>query len=227
MKEKLARAIRILNMEGLVAFSGHISGRIPGAQTFFIHPMSMSRAEVKPSDLCEVTLAGKQISGTARVPDETDIHAAVYRARKDVSCVLHIHPHYLIVPSLVGKDLIPVSGRGAIFGARVPVFPHAEKVVTPEFADRMAQVLGNGRAVVLKGHGAVVAEGAVESVLTAALYLEENAQLLVDAMSVGTPLPMTPEELKRAADETYQPSSIFKTWDYYIGKGKQHGIFWD
>lgn len=103
LKEKLARAIRILNMEGLVAFSGHISGRVPGGRTFFIHPVSMPRSEVKPSDMCEVTPAGKQVSGTGRVPDETDIHAAVYRARKDVSCVLHIHPHYIIVPSLVGK----------------------------------------------------------------------------------------------------------------------------
>ena len=227
LKEKLARAIRILNMEGLVAFSGHISGRVPGSRTFFIHPVSMPRSEVRPSDMCEVTLGGKQLSGTERVPDETDIHAAVYRARKYVSCVLHVHAHYSIVPSLVGKDLIPVSGHGAIFGAKVPVFPHAEKIATPQLADQMAKVLGNGRAVVLKGHGAVIAEGTVESVVTAALYLEENAQLLVDAMSVGTPIPMTPEELKAAVDETYQPTSIFKTWDYYIQKGKTIGIFWD
>lgn len=120
-----------------------------------------------------------------------------------------------------------MSGHGAIFGAKVPVFPHAEKIVTPDFADRMAGVLGSGRAVVLKGHGAVIAEGTVESVVTAALYLEENAQLLVDAMSVGTPIPMTPQELKAAAAETYQPTSIFKTWEYEIEKGKKAGIFWD
>ncbi len=227
LKEKLARAIRILNMEGLVAFSGHISGRVPGGQTFFIHPMDMPRGEVKPSDMCEVTLEGKQISGTDRAPDETDIHAAVYRARKDVSCVLHVHPHYTIIPSLVGKDLIPVSGHGAIFGPKVPVFPHAEKIANPRLADQMAKVLGDGRAVVLKGHGAVIDEGTVESVVTAILYLEENAKLLVDAMSVGTPIPMTPDELKAAADETYQPTSIFKTWDYYMQKGKRNHIFWD
>jgi hypothetical protein len=57
--------------------------------------------------------------------------------------------------------------------------------------------------------------------------MEENAELLVHAMSVGTPVPMTPEELQKAADETYQPTSIFKVWDYYIEKGHQKGIFWD
>jgi len=227
LKDRLARAIRILNMEGLVAFSGHISARIPGSQTFFIHPSSMSRAEVTPGDLCEVTIEGKQISGKDSVPDETDIHAAVYRARKDANCVLHIHPHYIIIPSLVGKDLIPVSGHGCIFGAVTPVYPNPSKISSRTKADEMAKILGKGRAVVLKGHGAVITEGTVEAVVTAAVYMEENAQLLQDARASGTPIPFTAEEIREAADETYQPSSITKTWEYYIEKGSKAGIFWD
>lgn len=227
LKDKLARAIRILNIEGLVAFSGHISARIPGSQTFFIHPGSMSRAEVTPGDLCEVTIDGKQISGKDPVPDETDIHAAVYRARKDANCVLHLHPHYIIIPSLVGKDLVPVSGHGSIFGAVTPVYPNPSKIADKRKADEMARILGKGRAVVLKGHGAVITEGTVEAVVTAAVYLEENAQLLQDARASGTPIPFTEEEIREAADETYQPSSITKTWDYYVEKGTKAGVFWD
>ena len=77
-----------------------------------------------------------------------------------------------------------------------------------------------GQALELDFLGPALPRGLVE-------HLEENAQLLVDAMSVGTPIPMTPEELKAAVDETYQPTSIFKAWDYYIQKGKTNGIFWD
>jgi ribulose-5-phosphate 4-epimerase/fuculose-1-phosphate aldolase len=227
LKDKLARAIRILNMEGLVAFSGHISARIPGANTFFIHPSETPRSDVKPSDMCEVNLEGKQLSGPSYVPSETDIHSAIYRSRKDVNAVIHIHPHYVIIPSLVGKDLIAISGHGAIFGAKLPVFPNQDKISTREEADKMAKTLGSGRAVVMRGHGAAVAEGTVEAVLTAAMYLEENSKLLVDAMAVGTPIPMTAEEIKEAADDTYQPSSVIKAWDYYIEKGQKAGIFWD
>lgn len=227
LKDKLARAIRILNMEGLVAFSGHISARIPGADTFFIHPSETPRSDVKPSDICEVTIEGKQISGPSAVPSETEIHSAIYRARKDVNSVLHIHPHYIIIPSLVGKDLIAISGHGAIFGAKLPVFPGQDKISTRDDAEKMVKIMGTGRAVVMRGHGAAVAEGTVEAVLTAAMYLEENSKLLVDAMAVGTPIPMTAAEIKDAADDTYQPSSIIKAWDYYIEKGQKAGIFWD
>jgi L-ribulose-5-phosphate 4-epimerase len=227
LKDKLARATRILNMEGLIAFSGHISARIPGTDTFFIQPSETPRSDVKPSDMCEVTLEGKQISGPSAVPSETEIHSAIYRARKDVSSVLHMHPHYIIIPSLVGKDLIAISGHGAIFGAKLPVFPGQDKISTRDDAEKMVKIMGKGRGIVLRGHGATVAEGTVEAVLTASLYMEENSQLLVDAMSVGTPIPMTPAEIKEAADDTYQPSSIIKAWDYYIEKGEKTGIFWD
>lgn len=227
LKEKLARAIRMLAMEGLVGFSGHVSGRLPGAESFFIHPAAKSRAAVEPSDFCEVTLEGEQLSGPSPAPDETDIHSAVYRARRDACSVLHTHSHYAVIPSLVGKDLIAVSGHGAIFGPKLPVYPEPEKICTRENAERMATLLGTGRAVVLKGHGAVVVEGTVEAVLTAALYLEENAKLLVEAMAVGIPIPMTEGEIGRAAHETFLPTSIRKTWEFYRDRGRTNGIFWD
>jgi L-ribulose-5-phosphate 4-epimerase len=227
VKEKIARAVRILNMEGLVAFSGHISARIPGGKTFFIHSYDQARGEVKPSDLCEVTLNGKQLNEKAEVPDETAIHAAVYRAREDVNAVIHIHPHYIVIPSIVGKDLIPVCGHGTIFGVKVPVYPDSEKIGTTADANKMAKALGMERAVVLRGHGAVLGEGTIEAVVTSAFYMEENAKLLLDSYTMGIPIPMAEEEIKRAAENTFQPFSTKKTWEYYIDKGYKAGIFWD
>ncbi|MDD5242539.1 MAG: class II aldolase/adducin family protein [Syntrophorhabdaceae bacterium] len=227
VKDKIARAVRILNMEGLVAFSGHISARIPGGKTFFIHSYNQARGEVKPSDLCEVTLDGKQLNEKSEVPDETAIHAAVYRAREDVNAVIHIHPHYIIIPSIIGKDLIPVCGHGTIFGTKVPVYPDSEKIGTTEAANKMVKSLGKERAIVLRGHGAVLGEATIEAVVTSAFYMEENAKLLVDSYIMGTPIPMAEEEIKRAAENTFQPFSTKKTWKYYIDKGRKAGIFWD
>ncbi|MBP1708825.1 MAG: ribulose-5-phosphate 4-epimerase-like epimerase or aldolase, partial [Deltaproteobacteria bacterium] len=85
LKEKLARACRILEMVGLIDFSGHISGRLPGAKTFFIHPMELSRAEVTPEDMVEVAITGEQVAGKLKCPDETAIHTAVYEERGDVN----------------------------------------------------------------------------------------------------------------------------------------------
>ena len=118
LKEKLACACRMLEMVGLIDFSGHITGRLPGDSTFYIHPGSLARNEVKPEDMIEVDLQGKAVAGAGKIPDETPIHAAVYQHREDVNSVIHIHPHYAIIPGVVGRDLQTVCHHGSIFGSR-------------------------------------------------------------------------------------------------------------
>jgi len=228
LKETLARGCRLLEMVGLFDFSGHISGRIPGSQTFFIHPYQLSRAKVRPDDMVEVTLQGEWVGGDMEPPHETPIHAAVYQRRDEVNSVAHIHCHYAILPSIAGKDLVPVCQHGSIFGAVVPVYAEAEKITTLEEAHRMAAALGNSRAVIIKGHGAVVAESSVEATFVASLHLEENARLLVEASVLGEPIPLSEEQIKRAAAKTYLPGlSIQKSWNYYVEKGRKAAIFWD
>jgi L-ribulose-5-phosphate 4-epimerase len=227
LREKLARTCRILEMVGLIDFSGHVSGRLPGGNTFFIHPMELSRAEVTPEDMLEVTVAGEQIGGELTFPDETAIHAMVYQVRDDVNSVIHMHSHYSILPSLVGKDLMPVCHHGCIFGAVMPVYPDPEKITTLEQARRMAMVLGTSKAVIMKGHGVVVVESSVEAAFVASLYFEENARLFVEASMLGQLVPLSEDEIRRAAANTFRPSSIQKVWSYFLKKGRRSNIFWD
>jgi len=109
----------------------------------------------------------------------------------------------------------------------VPLYPDSEKIINFTQAHRMAEMLGKGRAVVMKGHGAVVAESTVEAVFVAALHLEENARLLVDASAMGEPIPLPEEEVRRAAASTFKPLSIQKSWTYFREKGRKQGVFWD
>lgn len=228
LKDKLARACRILEMTGLIDFSGHISARSPGRDTFFINPRQASRAEVSPDDLAEVSLQGEWVGGKLDPPQEMPIHAAVFQKREDVNSVAHIHCHYAILPSIAGIDLVPVCNHGSIFGAVVPVYGEAEKITSFKEAHAMAKVLGKSRALIMKGHGAVIAESSVEGNFVACLHLEENARLLVEASILGKPIPLSPEQIKRAAAKTFLPNvSIKKTWSYYLEKGKKAGVFWD
>jgi L-ribulose-5-phosphate 4-epimerase len=227
LKEKLAHACRMLEMLGLIDYSGHITARLPGSSTFYIHPVYLPRSEVKPGDMIEVDLQGKKVLGQGKIPGETPIHAAVYRHREDVNSVIHMHPHYSIIPSIVGRDLLTVCHHGSIFGAVVPLYPDSEKIVNFKQANLMAEILGKARAVVMKGHGAVVAEASVEAVFLAAIHLEENARLLVEASAIGEPIPLPEEEIRRAAASTFKPMSISKSWSYFMEKAKKQGVFWD
>ena len=227
LKEKLVRGCRMLVMIGLFDFSGHISGRLPGSQTFFIHPMELSRAEVTPDDMIEATLEGQKVGSRLTLPDETPIHAAVYQARPDVNSVIHTHSQYAILPSIARKDLIPVCHHAMIFGSVIPVYPDSEKITTFEQARRMVQILGGSRAVIMKGHGTVLAESSVEAAFGASERLEQNARLFVDASILGKPIPLPEDKIRRGASKTFSPSAVQKTWSYYMEKGRKAGIFWD
>jgi len=228
LKDTAARACRLLTVAGLLDFSGHISVRTPNHDTFYVNPMRLSRETVTPEDLSEVSLTGDWVGGPHEPPQELPIHAAVYQARPEVNSVAHIHCHYAILPSIAGRDLVPVCHHGAIFGAVVPVYSEAEKITTFEEANHMAEALGGSRAVIMKGHGAVVAESYVEATFVACLYLEENARLLVESAILGTPRPLSAEQIKRAAAKTYLPAvSIKKVWEYYLEKGRKAGALWD
>ena len=49
----------------------------------------------------------------------------------------------------------------------------------------MTKVLGDSRAVIMRGHGATIAESSIEATFLACLHLEENARLLVEASILG------------------------------------------
>jgi len=118
-------------------------------------------------------------------PSESPIHAAVYQARQDVNCVVHVHTHYSILPASWDGSC-PVCQHGAIFGAVVPVYGDSEKIDDFEKPPDWPGP-GKSRAVIMKGHGAVIAESAVEAGFVASFHLEENARLFVQASILGNP----------------------------------------
>ena len=72
----------------------------------------------------------------------------------------------------------------------------------------MARLLGDAKALMLRGHGAVVVGQSIREVCMLALFLEESARLQTDAMRLGTPLFMERDEAEKIAKRTFKPSSV-------------------
>jgi len=100
---RLAACVRMLHMEGLVTYNGHVSLRVPGADALLIHSLVDSRAEIAPERLLVVGFDGTVLDGPAHLkpPSEYPIHAEIYRARANVGAVAHIHSEHAIAFTLV------------------------------------------------------------------------------------------------------------------------------
>jgi ribulose-5-phosphate 4-epimerase/fuculose-1-phosphate aldolase len=90
-------------------------------------------------------------------------------------------------------------------------------VVSPEQGRRLADALGERRAVLLKNHGLTVVGASVEEATVYAVSLERSCRLQLAAAQLGQLAPIEQEEAQRMA--TSLGSSARRTaamWDYLV-----------
>jgi L-fuculose-phosphate aldolase len=216
IKAQLADAIRMLARAEIVDHSGHGSVR-RDATSFYINSGASTRGTLTADDIVGIDLDGALVEGSAKPPLEFHLHSSIYRARSDVHAVMHTHPRWSTLLTMVGADYQVVYAQGALL-ANVPVFDSPLSVNTREIGDRVAATLGRGPSVLLKSHGAVVVASTVVECFALAAYLEENASRQYLAMQIGTPYVFSEAEQRVFRERLGTPSLFKKTWDHYRSK---------
>ncbi len=215
LRTEVAMCVRMLEYLGLIDYSGHVSCRIPGTDTFFINSWGASRHGLGPADIVKSDLNGKALEEGVILPSEKNIHASLYRLRPDVNAVAHLHPPVTTALSAAGKEYVPVMHHGAIFHDGVSVYDNCCHVNTAEKGDALAAALGHRRATIIRGHGAVVVAESVKGVFFGSVYLEDNAKKLADAyMMGGKPQALREDELE-SCKKSWRQDQFEKVWNYY------------
>jgi len=213
---QLAEAIRMLARAEIVDHSGHGSARRDHG-SFYINSGASTRGTLTGDDIVAVDLTGTLLEGRATPPLEFHVHSAIYRARPDVHAVMHTHPRWSTLLTMVGEDYKVVYAQGALLG-NLPVFDSPLSVNTREMGDRVAAALGGGPAVLLKSHGAVIVGASIIECFALAAYLEENASRQYLAMQIGRPYVFSDAEQQAFRERLSTPSLYRKTWDHYRSK---------
>ena len=211
VKRDFLTTLRIISHQGLSDAFAHLSARINGEQKMLFMPRK-SPALVKPRDLFVVDFE-------KGVP-QSAVHQALYKTRADIQAAIHFHSLQVILLTLVGQTVRPFHNYSAIFFEGVPVFDAPGQVETPERAAEIAQLLGSSKAILLRGHGAIVVGRSIPEVCILSLYLDESARLLVEAMKLREPQYLTREEAERIARRTFKPESTLRAWEHFKAKVK-------
>jgi len=204
----------------IVDHSGHGSIR-RDERTYYINAGASTRPTLTAADIVVVDLDGGAVEGGAKPPLEFFLHSEIYRARPDVGAVLHTHPRWSTLLTMVGARYQPVFAQGTLVGD-VPILDSPLSVGTRAMGERVAAALGAGSAALLKSHGAVVVAPEIVECFALAAYLEENAQRQYMAMQIGTPYVFSDEERRIFRERLRTPSLLRKTWDHYRSK-LEHG----
>ena len=145
LRREIAISTRILQAQGILGYSGHVSARLPDGSGFLIQPRKTSRAEVTPEDILTVDNEGIQTGGPTddTPPGEVAIHAAILKARPEMGAVIHFHPKAATLFSMV-EDVVlaPMKNHAYRWRSGIPVHPDSSHIKTATQGQELAKTLG-------------------------------------------------------------------------------------
>src|SRR5712691_9352372 len=197
LKAKVVAAVRLLHMEDILNYSGHVSARLPDGSGFIIQPYIESRATLKPEHLLSLDFDLKHLPGSPQheMPIETRIHSEIYRSRPDVQAVVHTHSELAAAFTLADAKLVPMKSHAARWASGIPIHADPSHIKSQQQGAELASTLGPHQAALLRAHGGICVAESVEGLVIDAVHFEENARAQVQALAIGTLLPLTPFEL--------------------------------
>lgn len=226
LRVEIAACTRLLNAEGILGYSGHVSARLPDGDGLLIQPFSTSRAELAPDDLIACDMDGAKIDATlnAKPPSEVFIHTEIFRHRPGVNAIVHFHPETATLFTLAdGPALAPVKNHAVRWASGIPVYPDPGHVNTPALGAALAEVLANCNAALMRAHGAVVVAESVRALLVDAIHFEENAEAAFRAAQLGPLRPLSEAEVGAFAERFDRDRHTAKLWSYYLRRGADRG----
>ena len=227
LRMKVAACTLMLVNEKCMNYSGHVSGRLPGGDTFLIQPIDVPRSGLRPDDLLVCDLDGQVVRGRpgSKAPAEVALHAEILRARADVNSVAHFHHDLTNSFTLVEDMPLRIVKNHAIrWRSGMPVHADPAHVATPELGRAVAHTLGAHHALQIRAHGQVVTAESVEAVLTDSIHFVENAQAMHNACVLGRLVPLSEEDMESFAKYFKRDRHVDKLWRYYIESWQTAGV---
>jgi ribulose-5-phosphate 4-epimerase/fuculose-1-phosphate aldolase len=227
----LVIANRILAAHNVLDAFGHVSIRHPENHDTYFLARSKGPATITLADIIEFTLESQPINQNGRAMyAERYIHGKIYTARPDVNAVCHNHSQAIIPFGVTNVPLRPIFHMGSMIGAHVPTWDIADDfgetnllVTTPDQGASLANALGRGRVVLMRGHGGAVAAKTLREVVFTSVYLQKNAELVTTARSFGEHVHyLSNAEIERASTLLSKPLSQDRAWNAWsdaIGAG--------
>ena len=181
LPQRLRVACRAVGRAGLAHAYGHCSARLD-ALDFLVGP-------AKPLGLVADEDQCVRVRADALLPEgvlpEVRIHQQIYRNRPDVGGIVRFQSPKLMSLSTLGRTPAARHGLGSYFAPEPPLWPDPRLARDYEAASAIAAALGDARAIVLRGNGAVTVGRTIEEATVLAWFLEDAARVELDVLATG------------------------------------------
>ena len=210
-QKRVRLAARALARHNLVHAYGHVSARLDN-DSFLVCAAKPMGLIAPDEDGTVVPVSGELPAG---VLGEVRCHQQIYAARNDVNGICRVFPRNVMTLSTFKKTPKARLGFGSYFFPEPPLWDDPLLLRSDEQAAEFAQVLGQARAIVMRGNGAVCVAGSVEESIVMAFYLEESAITELAVMASGPDNQSTCFTEEQAKIRATGSGRIYeRLWDY-------------
>ncbi|MCX7858263.1 MAG: class II aldolase/adducin family protein [Deltaproteobacteria bacterium] len=220
LRQKLEQAHRIIYMMGLAEDStrGHITAKSDDG-LYYIKPWGTAFEKVTAKEMQGLDIEGNLVDGRGRVHSEKYLHLEIYRARKDVGAIVHVHPFYsIILSTLFDGKLSTIAQQSVPFTGKIPIFVSPELIQTKELGQAVAKTLGDAPLLLMKNHGITVVGKTLEEAVVLAIHFEQAAKYHLYAHKFGKPSEMSHEDAQKLYKNNYRPDQIKMQWDFWLDR---------
>jgi ribulose-5-phosphate 4-epimerase/fuculose-1-phosphate aldolase len=197
IKQRLAASFRLFGKFGFSeGVAGHITARDPElTDHFWVNPFAMPFQHIRVRDLILCNDRGEIVEGDWDINRAAfAIHSQVHAARPDVMAAAHAHSVHGKAFSALGRLLEPITQDVcAFYGDHALFDDYTGVVLDVEEGKRIAHVLGDNKAVILRNHGLLTVGRSVDEAVWWFITMERSCQAQLLAQAAGPLVPIEPE----------------------------------
>ena len=160
---------------------GHVSYRLPDdPDKFVIKGLGPALSQTYAEHMVVVNTEGFKISGPPEMnlPNEVKMHSCLLRERAEINSVVHVHPRYTVLMSVLQEQLGPMCIEGMpLFVKGIPMFESPRLIIHEKDGAEVAALMGESDAIMLQGHGAATVGADLEEAMLNMRHLEEQAKM--------------------------------------------------
>ena len=195
VRRAICQVCRRMYERGLIAGrDGNVSVRV-AADRILVTPAGISKVDIAPDDLVELSLDGARRRGARQASTEVAVHLRAYQRRLDVMAIVHAHPPVATGFAVAGRAL-PSNALPEIILQMgvVAVVPYGTPG-TESLADRFEPLLAGHDAFLMANHGALTLGPSLEVAHQRMESLEHASRILLTARLLGGAMELTPAEV--------------------------------
>jgi ribulose-5-phosphate 4-epimerase/fuculose-1-phosphate aldolase len=216
LKDKIIMVAKVLQHQGVIDAYGHITARLSGDKILSTPHIPPGKVAVR--DLIILDADGKKLEGFGDPNGETAMHTSIYKARRDVQCILHYHPDELVAVAASGQEIKVIANCSVPFHRGTPIYDSPVLIRNSSLGDKVAQTLGDKVAVLLRGHGGTVVAGGLDQLLRYGLDLVHAAKIQIMAAPLGSVKVHSKEECESMTRVETRPDAHRRFVDYYVSE---------